>query len=259
MALLGNYSVFNKWQGRYLHGPSVGDTRAAFIKSGAIRNSYTTFNRKNAYPVGYLAPYAWVLPQNSGGMGSTSRANGVITGTANLAGGRNLTATAALTITPNAPNLDLIVSGVGSASMAISASNAALAGAASLVASASGSIIANTTTIGAIFSVEANSSMVVSASAVISALAFMTASAGGPTELSPEGLAASLWGALSSDYNDPGTMGELLNAAGGSVSPTITADAVWSRAASSVTTTGSMGEQLKKAKTAAENAFAVSS
>jgi hypothetical protein len=258
LALLGNYSVFNKWHGKYLHGPSVGDTRPAFGKSSSIRNSYTTFNRKNAYPVGYLAPYAWVLPQNSGGMGSTSRAGGVISVSANLAGGRNLTASAAMTITPNAPNLDLIVSGVGSASMVISAS-ASMSGAASMQATSTGFITAETITIGAIFSVEASSAMVLTETATISALAFMTASAGGPTALSPEGLAASLWGALASDYNDAGTMGELLNAAGGSASPTITADVVWSRAATSVTTTGSMGEQLKKAKTAAENAFAVSS
>lgn len=80
----------------------------------------------------------------------------------------------------------------------------------------------------------------------------------GPAELSAEGLANAVWSALASEFNENGTMGELLNSAGGAASPTITADVVWSRAASSVTTTGSMGEQVKKAKTAAENAFAVS-
>lgn len=243
-----------------MHGPSVGDTRAAFVKSGSLRNIYLSLDNKiAAIPNGYLPPYTWFTPQKAGGMSSYTQVELSIAQTlANLAGGRNLEGTATLTITPNTITLDQIVSGVGSATISI-VGVAALAGAANMFASSSCSIIQNTITCGAIFSVEASSSMVITATCVISALAFMTASAGGPTELSPEGLAASLWGALASDYNDAGTMGELLNNAGGSVSPTITADAVWSRAASSVTTTGSMGEQLKKAKTAAENAFAVSS
>jgi hypothetical protein len=39
------------------------------------------------------------------------------------------------------------------------------------------------------------------------------------TELSPEGLASAVWSALAAQYNESGTMGELLNSAGAAADP----------------------------------------
>jgi hypothetical protein len=39
------------------------------------------------------------------------------------------------------------------------------------------------------------------------------------TELSPQNLAAAVWETIAADFNDPGTMGELLNSAGTAADP----------------------------------------
>lgn len=83
---------------------------------------------------------------------------------------------------------------------------------------------------------------------------------GGATPLSPEGLAAAVWGALAAQNNVPGTMGDLLNAAGGGgISGAVIdqiADAVWAWA--ETVTPGSKGDELAKALRAAKLAAALS-
>jgi hypothetical protein len=83
---------------------------------------------------------------------------------------------------------------------------------------------------------------------------------GGAPALSPEGLAAAVWGALAAQNNSPGTMGDLLNAAGGGgISGAVIdqiADAVWAWA--ETVTPGSKGDELAKALRAAKLAAALS-
>jgi hypothetical protein len=76
-----------------------------------------------------------------------------------------------------------------------------------------------TSQLGAIFSVLATSSNVITANSTITAKAHIETSAGGPAELSPEGLAQYLLNALIADYNEPGTLGAALNDIGSSSNP----------------------------------------
>lgn len=79
-------------------------------------------------------------------------------------------------------------------------------------------------------------------------------------QLTPETVAAAVWAALASSNNTPGTMGDLLNAAGGGgISGAVIdqiADAVWDWADTVVP--GSKGEELAKALKAAKLAVALS-
>lgn len=59
-------------------------------------------------------------------------------------------------------------------------------------------------------------------------------------------VAQAVWGALASDHNDSGTMGNKLNsAASGGVDYGALADAVWDEDVSDHTTAGTMGKKLK--------------
>lgn len=223
MALIGNYSVLNKNPGFQIAGSTISDVRSQFNKTGSMRNVFLIFDKKSAQPNGYLVPYAWQMPSSAGGMSSYTLSSSSITPSANLAAGRNLSGSAACVITVASAQLDQIVSGTGSSSMAISVASASLVGSASMTASSTMSI-SGSASIGAIISAVASSSCSISgAGSTLTALAFMEASAGGPTPLSPEGLAEAVWETLAS-----------------------------------TAVAGTMGEQLVKAKSAAENAFAVS-
>ena len=63
------------------------------------------------------------------------------------------------------------------------------------------------------------------------------------TELSPENLAAAVWNAVATDYNDAGSMGEKLNDAGSAGNP-------WASAAVDNNDPGTMGEKLHDASAA---------
>lgn len=97
MALLGNYSVLNKCPGRSFGGSVQSDSRAAWSQRGASRGrfaGYGAYSPLAATPNGYLPPYAWVLPIKPGGLSTYTLILGDgETGTVNLAGGKNATAT----------------------------------------------------------------------------------------------------------------------------------------------------------------------
>lgn len=98
MALLGNRSVLLKSPGRYFGGSTVSDNRSNWNTPGSTRGRYGrqdgTFPHKSAVPEGYLHPYAYVMPQDSGAIAAHSTIAGVGTlAAANLAGGRNAEAT----------------------------------------------------------------------------------------------------------------------------------------------------------------------
>jgi hypothetical protein len=63
----------------------------------------------------------------------------------------------------------------------------------------------------------------------IASTGYMTAHVTPFTELSPNGLAQSLWGAMANTYTQEGTMGKKLNDAGGGSSPSDIADEVINR------------------------------
>jgi hypothetical protein len=165
-------------------------------------------------PSGHLAPSSWVLPYKPGAMSSfTNLVVTVTPGTLNLAAGVNITGSTTVTITVNPADGQLIVSASGSTSITFNLA-ANLAGALSASGSTSFSFTVNNATLGAIVDAIGAALVQFSNSATIRATGNLSGDITPFTELSPQNLAAAVWSALSSAYNDPGTMGELLNNSG---------------------------------------------
>lgn len=213
-----------KQNGRSVFGQLAGTFAGAhrnqtgsYLKGG-LRNRFVgAFDQKfGAYPNGHLAPNAFILPNKPGSISSYTIARESISGSAALTPAFPADGSAALTMTATNAQLDQIVSAIASAAMAISANNAALAAAAGITASGTCAISVASAICGAIFSVTASSSMAIDPDAILTALAHMQAEAGGPTDLSPEGLANAVWNAVLADYTTVGTAGYALsNATGG--------------------------------------------
>jgi hypothetical protein len=165
-------------------------------------------------PSGHLAPSSWVLPYKPGAMSSFTQCVVTVTpGLLNLAAGVNITGSTTVTITVNPASGQLIVSASGSTSITFSLA-ANLAGALSASGSTSFSFTVNNATLGAIVNAIGAALVQFSNSATVKATGNLSGDITPFTELSPQNLAAAVWSALSSAYNDPGTMGELLNNSG---------------------------------------------
>lgn len=94
--------------------------------------------------------------------------------------------------------------------------------------------------LGGIIPIELNGSIQVSPSITMTALANIEASIGGPTPLSPEGLAQAVWSALIADYaSEAGTTGEALSNAGGAGNP-------WDALLAANSDPGTFGEHVQK-------------
>lgn len=170
-------------------------------------------------PSGHLAPSSWTLPYKPGAMSSFTNLVVTLTpGTLNLAAGRNISGDTTVTVTVNPAAGQLIVSAVGSTSITFNLA-ANLAGALSASGSTSFSFTVNNATLGAIVDAVGATLVQFSASATPRATGNLSGDITPFTELSPQNLAAAVWSALSSAYNDPGTMGELLNSAGTAADP----------------------------------------
>jgi hypothetical protein len=179
-------------------------------------------------PSGHLAPSSWVLPYKPGAMSSfTNLVVTVTPGALNLAAGVNISGDSTVTITVNPADGQLIVSAVGSTSITFNLAGN-LAGALSASGSTSFSFTVNNATLGAIVDAVGAALVQFSNSATIRATGNLSGDITPFTELSPQSLSAAVWEALASAYNAPGTMGELLNSAGGGASPATIAAEVWS-------------------------------
>jgi hypothetical protein len=179
-------------------------------------------------PSGHLAPSSWVLPYKPGAMSSfTNLVVTVTPGTLNLAAGVNITGSTTVTITVNPADGQLIVSASGSTSITFNLAGN-LAGALSASGSTSFSFTVNNATLGAIVDAIGAALVQFSNSATVRATGNLSGDITPFTELSPQSLSAAVWEALASAYNAPGTMGELLNSAGGGASPATIAAEVWS-------------------------------
>ncbi len=209
-------------------------TRSRFVGAGTQVSSLTRFdmpgrrnNRSLAWggvwndgkastPAGYTHPTALLLAISPGGISSFGQATGSATLTASLVGGRNgeitITASGSLTATGS-----LIASGA----CAITAS-ATLAGAVTAAAQGACSITATGTlnaTIGALAGAVCTITATGSTTGTLTGLGHMEAEILPNTELSPAALAAAVWSATATAFDDDGTMGSKMNAAGGAADP----------------------------------------
>lgn len=208
MALIGNYSLLHKSPMQMRGGASNSQVRSNFGKSGSLRNSSLHFGPLASYPSGYSCPYSWSMPITVGAMSSFTDGQIKLSPTANMAGGYNLSVTDTLTFASSNAQLDQIVTFVASSVMSFIGS-AQLNAAIQMQASAVISLVASAD-IQAIVDITASSSISLSANAVLTALAHMSAQGGGPTPLSPEGLAEAVWNYLKENPTTSGSMKEVL-------------------------------------------------
>jgi hypothetical protein len=200
----------------------------------------------SAYPNGALAPNAFILPLKSGSISSYTDSQGVITTSVTLIPARPMEGSASLTLTVTNAQLDQIAAIIASGSMSLSTASAILAGAAALDASGSMSITVDDSTLGAIVSSVAASAMSISGTGTeLTALAFMEAEAGGPTALSPEGLANAVWDTILADHLTAGTTGAALSDAGSAGNP-------WSALLADNNDADTFGERVQKLLTTAK-------
>ncbi|MFN7262829.1 MAG: hypothetical protein ACK5UJ_03400 [Pseudobdellovibrionaceae bacterium] len=146
-----------------------------FIKGG-LRNRFTgglnsTFG---GYANGHLAPSAFILPQKSGSISTTTEGRGQLSPLAELIPARNLGASQNITLAVSNAQLDQIVSLIASALLNLTGSNAQLAAAAASSANATFQLAVTNALCGAIFSVNTDGTITLAPNASLSALGFMS-------------------------------------------------------------------------------------
>ena len=102
MALIGNYSVYDKLPLKYLGGANAitaihSGNRGNFSQSGRVRSRMmqdqtTTALEYYALPNGAYPSLTWFIPQQAGQIGSSNQIYGLGSIVASLAGARNATA-----------------------------------------------------------------------------------------------------------------------------------------------------------------------
>lgn len=244
LGLLGNYTVLHKSCAQFTNGTSVagayaGVTPSNYQKNGLYVNRFANYYKFSSVPIGYRPPYCFGMPLQDGGIASLTLAVMTSDGTANLAGGRNLIATSAFTLTLSNAQLDQIVSGICNGTLTFAKVDAILAGSAGAIASSTFTLSLVQALLGAKVSSVANGTLILSGSTELTALAFLDADGGGPQELTPQALANAVLDALLADHNIAGSVGEALNNIGASSNP-------WSSLLSANNDPGSFGERIQK-------------
>lgn len=218
-----NTTIYAQYPVRFLSGATIAGERTLW---GQVerRNFYLSeagIDKTSAIPLGNLPPGTILMPQKSGGMASrgTLAGTGVIS-SMNLAGGYPASASLAGTGSIASAALGLVASAV-----------ATLAGGGTLTAdivgkleavaalSGSGNI---SSALGALASLVCSIAGIGAIDADIHALGELSADITPFTELSPQSLASALLNSMASAYNDPGTVGAAINAAGSAGDPWIT-------------------------------------
>jgi hypothetical protein len=225
MALVGNYTLLNRTSIRTFAGTATSMTPFNYSPPASLRNRLSKYGQVSGTPYGYLAPVSWVLPNAGGAMSSYNPAIlNLVTVSADAKMGLNMVASAALVLTLVNAQADQIVSLEADAVLSLVKVDAAMTAGVDATADAAMTLTPSAS-LGGIIPVTADAVCALTPSVDMTALAFMEAEAGGPTDLSPEGLANAVWDTALSDHQ----------------------------------TTGSAGKILTQAKQSADNAFAVSS
>jgi len=224
MALVGNYSNYNKLPLKYTGAAGPGNTvtihagnQSNFVQSGRRRNRMmqdqtNTALTLYALPNGSYPTLSFFIPQKAGQIGSSNQiyGNGISSG--NLAGGlpTDASLTGAGDITNG--NLTLIAQLIASLTGAGDVTPPpSLLGKLELISNNLTGAGALAATLTAFASVQATLAGAGSLSLVPYATGDLAANITGQSVLSPESLASAVWRAIAAQYNDDGTMGQQLN------------------------------------------------
>lgn len=268
MSLKINGRTFNSLPLRFRGGAAFEYAESNKASQRNIFAGQGVTDKASGNPAGHLYPSSWLWPQKSGSITAFKTTFGSSTAAAVLALGLEAVGSIAGTSTTSA-DLTLLLFGdatssgtsTADASLAATAAISAISDGTSTVtgtvtsvsvSAISGSIAGTSTAvsdIGALVSLAANISGSSSTTALIYATAFIEGEITPFTELSPQSLAIAVWSANASQNNDVGTMGELLNGAGGGATPSTIAAAVWDALLSNYTDPGSMGLAITELQT----------
>jgi len=235
--LLNNYSNFNTLPLKYCTGPNSltsggAGSQSNFAQSGRVRSRMmqdmtTIADEYYALPNGGYPSLTWFIPQKAGQIGSSNQIYGQGISAGTLAGG--LASFADLvgsgTITDGFLSLiaDLAAALTGAGTIAPPANLQALL---NLFSDLTGSG-AVTASINAIADVQAQLLGTGTLAVIPYAIGELAADITGQSVLSPQSLAAAVWNAIATQYNDSGTMGNKLNsAASGNIDYALLAAAV---------------------------------
>lgn len=223
-------------------GPYYGATSLQtgnFIKGGLRNRNAGAFNHLfGGYPNGALAPSAFILPEKTGSISSYTRSRTSINvASADLIPALPMIANGTLTLTVTNAQLDQVIQAIASATLALTGS-ASLAAAISAAANST-MVLSGTAQLGGIVPITGSGTFALTPAVTLNALAYMEAEAGGPTPLSPEGLANAVLDALLADHTISGSVGEALNNVGASSNP-------WSSDLASNNDPGTFGKRIQE-------------
>jgi hypothetical protein len=226
MALIGNYSVYDKLPLKYLGAANAtasvqSGNRGNFSQSGRVRSRMmqdqtTNADEKYALPNGGYPSLTWFIPQQAGGIGSSNQIFGSGTITLNLAGGLNAIANVLGAGDITSAQAALIVSLVANLAGDGTVSTADLRGFLNAAAnlSGSGSLTAAAAALAWIQAATDGSGTITNATPYASGN--MSADILSYGALTPEGIRDAVWNAIAANYDLNASMGELLhNAAAG--------------------------------------------
>lgn len=238
MALkLNGRTVFGNNPGSYMGAQTM--QSGNFVKGGLRNREVGGFvSQFTSYPNGALAPSSFILPEKTGSISSYTRSRvSINVASANLIPALPMVANGTLVLTVTSAQLDQVIQAIASATLSLTGS-ASLAAA---VAAAATSTMALTGTaqLGGIVPITASGTFALTPAVTLNALAFMKAEAGGPTPLSPEGLANAVLDALLADHTISGSVGEALSNAGSAGNP-------WAALLASNNTDGTFGKKLQE-------------
>lgn len=228
MALLGNYSVFNRGPGRYCGGGSTTAlaqtaSRANFNRSGASRNfafqdGTAAAVKLAAQPSGCYPPVAWMMPITAGSLAARSTVIGEGSFAATGQSGYNIAADISGAGTIPGCDIGLIVSIAATLTASGGISSAAVDALASMVATLTGSgdITATAAGLADLGATLTGAGVVVAGN---TALMDIEATIRGYGDLTPEGLRDAVWNAILANYPDVGTAGNTLANAGAGGNP----------------------------------------
>lgn len=197
MALIGNRTVLHKSPGRFLSGTVASIERSNFSRAGMLASRFQAMSPVFAgIPSGHLAPSSWALPRTAGGLSAINEAGAALTaGPLNLAEGRNIDGSTSFAFTLPDAALQLVVSATGNATFTFTQSGG-LAGALQAVGSAAATFTVSAATLGAVIDAIAAASFSLTGSATPRARGALAGDITPFTELSPQSLAAAVWGSI---------------------------------------------------------------
>jgi hypothetical protein len=216
-----------------------------FARGGSRMAVHLTYGTAVGLPLGSAHPTSWAMPSVAGAIASRNRINGAGSMTGTAQSGYNIEAlvTGDGGIT-NAP-LGLIVSIAATLIASGGITSAQVDALASMVATITGSGDIAATAVGL---ADLGAALLGSGAITANNTALMdiAATIRGYGDLTPEGLRDAVWGALASQFNAAGSMGNKLNSAGGGgVDYTALGAAVWAALQADQNVSGSMAALVK--------------